>query len=175
MNENDIDEIYDEYFNKVYFYVKRIIGHLGTNEDIEECVSDVFLAIWKDFYKYDETRGSRATYINVKTRTIALNFRKKLSNYDEKYKVDPMEDKDIPEKDNISTEERVIDSFEEARILREIERLKEPNKSYFYLRYFMNYDIKTIAETYNTTVSSVDNRLYRCRLALKKSLGREVV
>ncbi|MCI9260675.1 MAG: sigma-70 family RNA polymerase sigma factor [Romboutsia sp.] len=30
---------------------------------------------------------------------------------------------------------------------------------------------KEIAKRYNTTVSSVENRLYRCRLALKKIIG----
>lgn len=175
MSENEIDKIYDEYFSKVYFYVKRILGNLGTNEDVEECVSDVFLALWKDYHKYDKERGTLNTYINVKTRTIALNFRKKLSNYGGEYKIDPIEDKDIPEKITMNTEEIVMDKIEEKRILRIIEMFNEPNKSYFYLRYFKNYDIKTIAKMYNTTISSVDNRLYRCRLALKKTLGKEIV
>lgn len=30
----NIDEIYEKYFNRVYFYVKSIIGNTGNNEDI---------------------------------------------------------------------------------------------------------------------------------------------
>lgn len=29
----NIDEIYEKNFNRVYFYVKRIIGNAGNNED----------------------------------------------------------------------------------------------------------------------------------------------
>ena len=49
-----------------------------------------------------------------------------------------------------------------------INNLKEPDKTYFYLKYFINMESKEIAKKYNTTLSSVENRLYRCRLALKK-------
>ena len=49
-----------------------------------------------------------------------------------------------------------------------INNFKEPDKTYFYLKYFINMESKEIAKKYNTTLSSVENRLYRCRLALKK-------
>lgn len=175
MDKKDIDRIYDEYFTNIYFYVKRILGGIGTNEDIEECVSDVFFALWKDWSKYDASRGSLQTYLYVKARSTALNYRKKLNTYGEKYVEESIEGSNIAEKTILNTEEIVIDKINESKILKEIEGFKEPNRSYFYLRYFMNYDIKTIAEIYNITTSAVDNRLYRCRLALKKVLGKEIV
>ena len=88
MTEKEINEIYDLYFKRVYLYVKRIIGDLGSESDIEECVSDVFLAIWKDGSKYDSSRGKFDTFINVKTRSIGLNYRKKLMGQYEKYKIE---------------------------------------------------------------------------------------
>lgn len=75
--DKNIDEIYEKYFSRVFFYVKRILKDVGTNEDIEDCVSDVFLAIWKDSDKYNISRGSYDTFVNVKTRSIALSYRKK--------------------------------------------------------------------------------------------------
>ena len=70
-DESAVDDLYDLYFNRIYYYVKRIIGTFGTKEDIEECVSDVFLALWKEIHKFDFERGSFDTFVNVKTRTIA--------------------------------------------------------------------------------------------------------
>lgn len=175
MDEKYIDKIYDEYFTKVYFYVKRILAGVGTNEDIEECVSDVFLDLWKNWSKYDNSRGSLQAYIYVKTKTVALNYRKRLNVYGDKYKQEIIENNSIAEKTILNTEEMVIDNINEKRILRAIDNFKEPNRSYFYLRYFMNYDIKSIANIHNTTVSAVENRLYRCRIALKKILGKEIV
>ena len=82
---------------------------------------------------------------------------------------------DIGEKVSISVEEEVFDLIFEHEFLDMIDKFKEPDKTYFHLRYFMNYGIKEIAKAFNTTVSSVDNRLYRCRLLLKKIRCKEIV
>ncbi|WP_291652067.1 sigma-70 family RNA polymerase sigma factor [Clostridium sp.] len=171
--DKNIDEIYEKYFNRVFFYVKRILKDVGTNEDIEDCVSDVFLALWKDSDKYNISRGSYDTFVNVKTRSIALNYRKKLIS--KKIKVEEFDCNSITDKEILITENYVIDKFEKQRIIQEIERFKEPNRSYFYLKYFMNYEVKDIAKMFNTTASAVENRLYRCRLKLKKILKKEVI
>lgn len=171
--DKNIDETYEKYFNRVFFYVKRIIGEVGSNEDIEECVSDVFLALWKENSKYNISRGSYDTYVNVKTRSIALTHRKNLIK--KKIKVEEIDYNSIPEKDSLITENIAIDKFGQQRIVQEIKKFKEPNRSYFYLRYFMNYEIKDIARMFNTTASAVENRLYRCRLNLRKILKKEVI
>lgn len=171
--DKNIDETYEKYFNRVFFYVKRILNDVGSNEDIEDCVSNVFLALWKDSDKYNISRGSYDTYVNVKTRSIALNYRKKIMS--KKIKVEDIDYNSIPEKDILITENYVIDKFEKQKIIQEIKKFKEPNRSYFYLRYFMNYEIKDIAKIFNTTASAVENRLYRCRLNLKKILKKDVI
>jgi RNA polymerase sigma-70 factor (ECF subfamily) len=81
---------------------------------------------------------------------------------------------DISDNISVSVEEEVIDKIAEKDVLELINKFKEPDKTYFHLRYFMNYEIKEIAKVFNTTVSSVDNRLYRCRLLLKKIRCKEV-
>lgn len=171
----DIDKIYEIYFKRVYFYVKRIMGDVANNEDIEECVSDIFLSVWKESDKYDSTRGSLDTFINIKTRSIALNYRKKVIGKKIKFPIDTIDIFNIEVEQNLNTENKVIDNLNTVEIIEQIKKFKEPNRSYFYLRYFMNYEIKAIAKMFNTTVSSVDNRLYRCRLSLKKFLGKEVI
>jgi len=92
-----------------------------------------------------------------------------------KIKVEEIDYNSIPEKDILITENYVIDKFEKQKIIQEIKKFKEPNKSYFYLRYFMNYEIKDIAKMFNITASAVENRLYRSRLKLKKILKKEVI
>lgn len=174
-DESAVDELYDMYFDRIYYYVKRILGAFGTKEDIEECVSDVFLALWKEIYKFDEERGSFNTFVNVKTRTVALNLRRKLQKHTLKHLNESIDDMDMSENASVSVEEEVFDKIAEHNFLVMIDKFKEPDKTYFHLRYFMNYEIKEIAKAFNTTVSSVDNRLYRCRLLLKKIRCGEVV
>ncbi|MGK0468915.1 sigma-70 family RNA polymerase sigma factor [Clostridium sp.] len=173
-DESALDDIYDMYFDRVYYFVKRILGTLGTKEDIEECASDVFLALWKEIHKFDEKRGSFDTFVNVKTRTVALNVRRKLQKHAQKELSESANDMDIYDNVSLSIEEEVLEKNAEQDFLQIISKFKEPDKTYFHLRYFMNYEIKEIAKVFNTTVSSVDNRLYRCRLLLKKIRCKEV-
>ncbi|MCB2290949.1 sigma-70 family RNA polymerase sigma factor [Clostridium sp. CS001] len=170
-----LDNLYDMYFDRIYYYSKRILGTLGTKEDIEECVSDVFLALWKEIYKFDSQRGSFDTFVNVKTRTISLNLRRKLQKHEQNHIVESIDDITILKDTSISVEEEVFNKITKQDFLEGISKFKEPDKTYFHLRYFMNYEIKEIATAFNTTVSSVDNRLYRCRILLKKNRCKEIV
>ena len=60
-----LDYIMNTYMKKVYFLVDKIIGFYGK-EEVEECVSDVFLAIWEDINQYDESKGSFSSFIFMK-------------------------------------------------------------------------------------------------------------
>ena len=61
----DIDKIIDDFYSYVYVIVKNGISISITDEDIEEIISDVFLAIWKNSDKLSETR-----IVNIKTVAI---------------------------------------------------------------------------------------------------------
>ncbi|MBU3175769.1 sigma-70 family RNA polymerase sigma factor [Clostridium estertheticum] len=173
--EGTIDILYDKYFDRAYYYTKRILCEYGSKEDVEECVSDIFLALWKEIDKFDSQRGSFDTFVNVKTRTVALNLKRKLQRSAQRRVNGCIEELDLVENVSVSAEEQVFDKIGEYDILHAIDEFKEPDRTYFYLRYFMNYEIKAIVEAFNTTVSAVDNRLYRCRLLLRKNIGKEVV
>ena len=81
-----LDYIINTYMKKVYFLVDKIIGFYGK-EEVEECVSDVFLAIWEDINQYDESKGSFGSFIFMKTKYKALDYKRKLENKSEKYNI----------------------------------------------------------------------------------------
>lgn len=51
----DIDKIIDDFYGYVYIIVKNGVSIFITDEDIEEIVSDVFVAIWKNSNKLSNT------------------------------------------------------------------------------------------------------------------------
>lgn len=164
-----IDYIINTYSKKVYFLVNKIIGIYGK-EEVEECVSDVFFAVWNDIEQYDEKRGEFSSFIFMKTKYKALDYKRKL---DKKHL--PVETLQDNISNTITTEDIVIDKECNLEIIKIINNFKEPDKTYFYLRYFMYYKIDEIADKYKTTRSSVENRLYRCRLKIKSVLeGGEI-
>lgn len=159
-----LDYIINVYSKKVYFLVNKIIGIYGK-EEVEECVSDVFFSIWNDIEQYDEKRGEFSSFIFMKTKYKALDYKRKLDKTH--ISVEVLED-------NISTgttaEDIVMNKEYNLEIIEIINNFKEPDKTYFYLRYFMYYKIDDIAEKFKTTRASVENRLYRCRLKIRDIL-----
>ena len=43
-----IEKIFDDFYGYVYTIVKNDVNKYITNEDIEEIISDVFIALWKN-------------------------------------------------------------------------------------------------------------------------------
>lgn len=58
--------------------VRRVLSGAGSAEDVEECVSDVFLAAWHNIASYDESRASFRTWLFILAKYKALDLRRKL-------------------------------------------------------------------------------------------------
>ena len=58
-----LDFLIREYTPVVSTLVSRILAGVGAREDIEECVSDVFVAAWDRISTYDGTRGTLRTWL----------------------------------------------------------------------------------------------------------------
>lgn len=167
-----IDYIVDLYSDKIYYIVNSILKGYSNKEDIEECISDVFLSVYNDIHTYDNKKGKLETFVFIKAKYMALDYKRRIIKKNESEKI--KEDRLYQRKENIdfkSPEKEFIKKEKLKDIVNFINSFKEPDKTYFYLKYFMNMEAKEIAKKYNTTLSSVENRLYRCRLALKNIIG----
>ncbi len=165
-DEKALEYIMDMYIDNVYFLCRSILK-IYEKEDIEECVQDVFVSLWKEIYKYDEQRGSLKSFILVKARTMALNKRSKLSKIGN---IVPIDNFDFQHSELI--EEEVVSKEQRKELLEAIGSLKKEDKEIFIRRYFYNQRIQDIADSINLSVSAVENRLWRGREKLKGILQR---
>lgn len=171
-DQRAVDYIVDLYSDKVSYIVNSILKGYLNKEDIEECISDVFISVYNDIHTYDNKKGKFETFIFIKAKYIALDYKRKIIKKKEYEK--SKEDRLSKINENIvceSAEKEVIKKEKLKDIANFIKKFKEPDKTYFYLKYFMNMEGKDIAKKYDTTLSSVENRLYRCRQALKNMIN----
>ena len=62
-----------EKYEKLLVYIAT--GILGNNnEDIEECVNDTYMKVWKHIDAFDFERASFKTYLSVIVRNTAINL-----------------------------------------------------------------------------------------------------
>ena len=68
----NIDKMLDDFYGYVYIIVKNGVSSYITDEDIEEIISDVFVAIWKNSDKLSYSTDLKA-YLAGITKNIIKN------------------------------------------------------------------------------------------------------
>lgn len=165
-NKDALQYIMNKFTPLIFAICKNVIGEYGTLEDIEECVSDIFVFLWENNHKYSEEKGSFKTWIGVISKYKSIDFRRKLmkkSNFESPFE----ETTFIVLKD---VEDELLCKEQNSKLMLLINNLKTLDKQLFIKRYFFNQTIDDIAKEFNLTRQAVDNRLYRTRKVLKENL-----
>lgn len=181
-NPKALSELIDKYNSAIACLVQRILGNLAQREDIEECVSDVFVDIWNNIGGYDISRGSFKTWVLIKGKYKALDYRRSLNK-----KIDMQFNNDMGDEslgningfdssNNCNSAESEFFKKETLKIIvKALESFKEIDRRIFKSRYFFYEDIQSIADRYNLTRQAVDNRLYRSRKCLREILNNSEI
>ena len=154
----------DEYNKLLWVIVGGILGKVGTAQDIEECISDAFIQIWKNPQAFSQQKGILKSYLAVIAKSKALNAYKKLT----KAKIVELNEAIQ------STDDDLFDHIAEKDMCQElyeaIQSLVEPNKEIVIRRYFFDEKPKQIAKSISMPVKEVENRLYQSKIKLRKKL-----
>ena len=131
----------------------------ASDEDIEEAVSDTFVAIWQSArnFRTDQGVSFKSYCYGIARKTLLLDMN-----------LIPLEENILFPQDTIADEH---ERHEEERILHEIIfALKEPQRSVFILRYFYFWRIREISTHLSLPEKKVENLLYRGKQLLKTAL-----
>lgn len=161
----NIEKIMEEYTPYIYAVITKKNINLG-NEDIEEIISDVFLAVWKNQNKLDKTKEMTA-YIGGITNNI---FYKKIRNLEFNTNIEDCEN-NLYEQLNIDF--KIEQNEKNSAILQEVEHLKSEDRKIFIDYYYHSKSIKEIAIETGNKESKVKTKLFRIRKKLKQNLEKK--
>lgn len=167
--ENAHRKLFDEYSGYVYSICANKLKDCGTNEDIEECLSDSFAAIFRYFDNESNRDGDLKGIIGTITKHIAVNYFRRLSGKSDR--AVSIDDEDFP---IISSDIRVDDETERAA-LREIimdciDMLGEPDSSIIVFYFFYGRTSREIAKHLHMSDWTVQKRISRAKKKLEKLL-----
>lgn len=159
----DIDCLINEYYNYIYILVRDSVSIIITNEDIEEIISDVFLALWKNHKKLRKNTAVKPYLIGIAKNIIKNKYRStKLS-----YSISDYEEKLISKEDL----ESLAEEKEQNKIIIEtLKSMKEDEYKIFMMFYYNSKKIKDIATELNISESNVKVKLHRIRKVIKENL-----
>lgn len=161
--EFNIDKLLDDFYGYVYIIIKNGVNIYITDEDIEEMISDVFVAVWKNKDKLLDTTELKAYLAGIAKNVIKNKYRKmqinfSISDYEEK----------IIDSGNL---EKITEENEQNKIIREtLKELKAEEYKIFIMFYFEAKTTKEIAGKLECSVNKVKVTLHRVRKKVKKNL-----
>lgn len=159
----DIDKLLNDFYGYVYIIVKNGVSIYITDEDIEEIISDVFIAIWKNSNNLSNTTDIKAYLAGISKNVIKNKYRKNelnvsISEYEEKIL-------------DISNFEKQVEEDEQHIIIKNtLKALKKEEYETFIMFYYEAKTTKQIAEELNCTVGKVKVILHRVRKRIKRNL-----
>lgn len=167
--ENAHRKLFDEYSGYVYSICANKLNDCGSKEDIEECLSDSFAAIFRYFDSESNRNGDLKGIIGTITKRIAVDYFRKLSG--KTGRTVSIDDEEFP---TLSSDIRVDDKTEKA-VIREIimdciDRLGEPDSSIIVFYFFYGRTSREIAKHLHMSDWTVQKRISRAKKKLEKLL-----
>ena len=159
-------EIIRDYKDGLILYLN---GYAGNIHMAEEMTEDVFVRLGVKRPKYDEKKAAFKTWLYTIGRNVAIDYLRRNRRRNE---VSTEELQEL-----ISEESNLELSYiwEEQKIVlhKAIRKLKAEYQQVLWLSYFEGFSNKETALIMKKSVRSIENLLYRARLAVKSELEKE--
>ncbi len=166
-------EGYRMIFRQFYPYVYRIVWNqihtIGSREDAEECVNDIFAEYFANFDTIEE--GSLQGFLGVLARRRAVDAFRSLSRCDEPLSLDSECMGETVDDENL--QENIEANLMQTALFRHIRSLGEPDASIIIMKYFYDCNSSEIAKILHMTSVAVRVRMNRALKKLKKLLSSD--
>lgn len=161
------DYIMERYNKLLWVIVGNILEKAGTSEDIEDCISDVYIKLLENPKIYDPKKGSLKSFLVRVGKNLAIDKYRKLS------RDNLISIQERSALDNDDLEDFILTKEKREEILEALDNIKEPDKEIIIRRYFFNEKVRVISEKMNLPSKKIENKLYQVKLKLKTILIKE--
>lgn len=162
--------LFNEYLSYVYAIVYNKLRSCGSREDMEECVGDVFSAVFISYDRNGFFDGDMKGFIGtIASRTAIQMYRRLVRSSDTVY----IDDENTEIADSQRVERITERSDMRNTLLRLIESLGEPDSDIIIQKYYYNMNSNEIASKHSMSPEAVRMRCSRALKKLKELLTRE--
>lgn len=162
----------DEYGGYVYAVVVDKLRDLGSQEEIEDCVSDIFVELFTELHSFDSRKGSLKGYISVIAKRMAINAYQRLT-----YHRNVTVSTDTDEAVTLKTAENPCDDLQKKqfrqRLWEIVDSLGDPDSQIIVWQYFYDLKLSDIAERLAMSAAAVQKRSHRARKRIGAILEKE--
>lgn len=161
--------LFDEYCNYVYAIVINKLRNCCSREDVEECVSDVFLDFFKGFDNLGKHNEELKGFIGVIAKRRAIDmYRRMCKGVGRTVSIDDDDLEEIASSENVEHEAEKTERNE--LLLEKVHELGEPDSTIIIQQYYYNRTTLEIGKAISMTAAAVQKRSIRARKRLRSML-----
>lgn len=186
-NARALEALIRRYSREMSYFIRLVLDTSGTPQDAEECVNDLFVAVWHEIDSYDPARGALRTWITMRAKYIALDRRRQIQRRQsvQMTSLDSGESATNRDGESYAAElpacrlaennmEGLIEQRERREeLLQALVGLPELDRKLVYLRYFKLASTEEICQQTGLSRHAIDTRLWRARKALRDTLEEQ--
>lgn len=155
--EDALDYIIDAYMPLVKTIAKKIL-YTQSQQDIDECINDVFLSIWQNATQFQGDAADFKKWIGMITKYKAIDrYRQNEKRAAREQSEEPLQQYQA----RLTTEQHILEREQKNELLFALSQLAELDRHIFMMKYYLELTNSEIADTLGLTKAAVDNRLYR--------------
>lgn len=156
--------VIQKYAKLLWQVASAVLVNAASTQDVEECVADVFIHLWRYPEKYEPTKGKLSSWLSMVTRSKAIDRYRQVTRKQEVL----IEEEIVIRNGEILA--GIVANEEREMLLNCIERLEVLDKEIVVRRYYYEQKPKEIAVALGIPKKQVENRLYQAKLKLRKMM-----
>ncbi|MGB5961374.1 MAG: sigma-70 family RNA polymerase sigma factor [Coleofasciculaceae cyanobacterium] len=164
-----LSELYDRYARVLYALSFKI---LGSAEEAEEVVLDVFNQVWRTAGRYDAQRGRVDTWLFMLARSRALDKLRALQRLT-KAATASVDAAKISSNSSCNPEENLLISERRTQVLAALSKLPQEQREVLELAYYKGLTHVEIAAQTGKSLGTVKTRIRLGLSKLRKALGSQ--
>ena len=194
-NPEALETLISRYSREIYYFIRVVLDGIGVAQDAEECVNDLFVAVWQEIDSFDPVRGTLRTWLTMRAKYIALDRRRQLCRR-QAYNMQSAEEArqwtssdinggrktfgwggydgdnrvTLPPHPESSMENLLEQGERREELSLALATLPELDRYLIYQRYFKFASTEELAAKTGLTRHAVDTRLWRARKSLREAL-----
>lgn len=173
-SEAGMDLLIESYGSLAKYIVCQKISSVCNEQDIEECVADVFVDFYMQIERVDLKKGSLKGYISTIARRRAIDkFNFTVAKKNQVEDIEEASYNSIP--DNAPSPETAMEMDEtKTFLLKEIKRLGKPDSEIIFRRFYLEQSVNEIADAVGMKRPAVSKRISRALEKLRTRMEGNV-